>query len=389
MIICDREKCCGCSLCSTICPKNAIEMIEGDDGFFYPKIDETKCVNCGLCKKMCIMNKQQEKQLPIECYAAHHKEQEIERKSASGGVFFSIATSFLKSGGWVCGAIMKKQKGKMIIKHIVSNNIEDIKKMQGSKYVQSNIQEALSDIKDLENKGEKILFCGTPCQCSAVKSKSGKYKKIYFIDLICHGVPSEKMFNDFLNNKLKTNEEIEEYIFRDKTKRRGYISKKTTKKGTKQKTTYTPAYLESFYQLFLTSKIFRENCYNCQFATSKRISDLTIGDYWGIEEEFKELFKIGKMSKEYSWSCILVNNQKGQELIKEYGNDLEIIKSNLESITKYNGQLNCPSKYPKNRNKIFKDYQKFGYEKLEKDFIKNTGLIKYYLLKLRFILLKK
>ena len=194
----NKGECCGCGLCTTVCKKNAIVMKEDSKGFIYPEINEELCIQCGMCTKICSYNSEEIFNTPIESYAALTKNKRVLSKSASGGVFATIAEQFIKSGGWVCGSVMEFKKGIATCYHRVTNKLNDIEKMQGSKYVQSDITDALPEIKQLISKKEKILFCGTPCQVSAVKKMAADYDELYTIDIICHGVPSVHLYNDCL-----------------------------------------------------------------------------------------------------------------------------------------------------------------------------------------------
>lgn len=175
----NKGKCCGCGLCTTVCKKNAIVMKEDSKGFIYPEINEELCIQCGMCTKICSYNSEEIFNTPIESYAALTKNKRVLSKSASGGVFATIAEQFIKSGGWVCGSVMEFKKGIATCYHRVTNKLNDIEKMQGSKYVQSDITDALPEIKQLISKKEKILFCGTPCQVSAVKKMAADYDELY------------------------------------------------------------------------------------------------------------------------------------------------------------------------------------------------------------------
>lgn len=385
MNICDENKCCGCGLCGSICPKDAISMKENKEGFIVPVIDKNKCINCGLCKKMCIMNSDYKFNTPNHCYAAHNTNITEQNRSASGGVFFALAKEFIKEGGYVCGSIMEVQDHDIKIKHIISNKEEDLIKMQGSKYVQSEISHVLNKINELINNGKKVLFCGTPCQNAAVKKKVGENYNLYLVDLICHGVPSEKMFNDYIKINLNKGEKIKQYLFRDKSIKKGFVSKKIIIKKGKEIAKYKPAHLESFYHLFLKSYIYRENCYSCLFAKEERISDITIGDYWGIKDVFKDVLN----DDIHTWSCILVNNQHGQDLINSYGINMRLLDSKLSDIAKYNMQLRRPSPCPNERKEIMEQYTNDGYKSVEKFFRNKIGKIKFYGLSLRFYLIKK
>lgn len=396
MNLCSDNNCCGCGLCASICPKKAIKLKENEDGFIYPYIDDDKCINCGLCKKSCIYQKvlssDEELKIPIKCYAAQNKNKEEEKKSASGGVFYAIAKKVIENDGYVCGAIMDINSNKVSVHHILSNKIDDIKKMQGSKYVQSNIKNIINEVDNKIKNNNIVLFCGTPCQTAAIRQRVGDNDKLFLIDIICHGVPSQKMFNDYLKLKIKDRDKLCEFIFRDKTKKRAKAlsySYSYIHNG-KRKSVYRPAHLESYYELFLESLIYRNNCYNCPFAKEKRVSDITIGDYWGIEKyHSKEELEDKDIGKMRAWSCILVNTKKGEEMIKKYADNLNLLSTKLEDIKRGNSQLNKPSSCDENiRKKYISTYNKKGYKYVDKIYKNNVGKLKYIILLMRYKIFK-
>ena len=375
----NKGECCGCGLCTTVCKKNAIVMKEDSKGFIYPEINEELCIQCGMCTKICSYNSEEIFNTPIESYAALTKNKRVLSKSASGGVFATIAEQFIKSGGWVCGSVMEFKKGIATCYHRVTNKLNDIEKMQGSKYVQSDITDALPEIKQLISKKEKILFCGTPCQVSAVKKMAADYDELYTIDIICHGVPSVHLYNEFLKCKSSKNREICDFLFRDKSKGKGFKAKLVEEINGKKTEKIYPAHLLSYYHYFLKSLIYRENCYVCKYAKEARCSDMTIGDYWGIQKIFEGKIK---MDFDQSWSCVMINDQKGKILLKNTQSAFELVRNQLNDIKQGNAQLSRPSQRTEERERILNLFENKGYKAVEKDFKRKLGL-KYYGLLLR------
>ena len=385
----NKNKCCGCAVCYNVCPQNAIEMKEDKFGFIYPYINEDKCINCGLCKKMCgYQNKNKQLNEPKQVYAAQTKDDDMIMKSASGGIFGELARNVINNNGIVYGAAMIYEKNGVNVKHIRVDKIEDLVKLQGSKYVQSDIQEIYPLIKEDLNNSKIVLFSGTPCQVYALRSyfEFKEYENLFTIDIICHGVPNNKMFNDYLNNlKKHKDEEITEFKFRDKTKEWGLNAAiKINKKGTEIKKIIS-AFDSSYYQLFLDSKIYRENCYECPYAQKNRIGDITIGDYWKIEQEHNEYIEDRVLSLKKGISCIIVNNESGQILLNKFGENILKYSSTFEKVAANNLQLVKPSTMKNDRNVIMNIYSSKGYKDVGK-YYKKKSFIKRKIKRILYML---
>ena len=386
----DKKDCCGCALCFNICPTNAIEMVEDEFGFTYPKIDKNKCIECGLCKKKCIYSSKNKKlNEPIESYVASSKDNELIMKSASGGIFASLARRILQKNGVVYGATLKKVGKEFEVKHIRIENLEGIKEIQGSKYIQSDIRYIYKLIDEDLKKKKKVLFSGTPCQVDAVKQFFNKIneRQLFTIDIICHGVPNIKMFNDYIRVLEKKEKGlIDRFCFRDKTKSWGLYASFNLKRKGKVYKKIKKSYELSFYQLFLDSEIYRKNCYYCPYAGGKRAGDITIGDYWEIEKEHPEYLNLCDIKK--GVSCILINTEQGKELFSMISNDVHCLKSEFSKVKKHNAQLEHPSILKENYEQILKLYKNNGYESIEKYYIKKN-FIKILIKKIWYIIPEK
>lgn len=383
-----KVDCCGCGHCSIKCPKNAIEMKEDEYGYVYPYIHKDICINCGVCKRVCQYNKQRKKcDFDKSAYVAVSKDEQILTTTASGGVFTSIAKSFIEKGGIVYGCALLNEKEKFIVKHIKLETIDELEKIKGSKYVQSDITSVYEEIKEELKKGNKVLFSGTPCQVAAIKEYTND-DNLFTIDIICHGVPNNKMLNDYINyieNKEKIR--IKDFKFRDKSKGWGLNYSYTYKDSDnhKYKKKVKPSFESSYYQLFLDSYTYRDNCYSCKYANENRVGDMTIGDYWGIEIEHKELINKNIYPKK-GVSCVILNSPKGELMFEKYTNDVNSYESKFEKIKIHNHQLNNPSFKPKDRQELLEVYKNYGFSAVEKfydrkNFIKNS--IKRVLYKLK------
>lgn len=220
----DKEYCSGCGACVEICPQNAISMQYDEAGFLYPLIDKKICIDCEACSKMCSF-RNTVKHTNSKCFAGVNIDVSQMMKSTSAGIFAGIASEFLRDG-LVCGAEMKYQKNNsdltlqnIVVEHTLVKDVRELIKLQGSKYVQSNLYACLDELKQALKNGEKVLFSGTPCQVASVKSLFSKYvgTQLYTIDIICHGVPNQQILNDYLIMFQKVHEvTLKELIFRDK-----------------------------------------------------------------------------------------------------------------------------------------------------------------------------
>lgn len=163
-----QSNCCGCTACFNICPNNAIVMENDVYGNLFPKVDSDKCIECKLCEKICPLNNANYKREDKPCYAAYTNNDDLLLKSSSGGIFASIAYNFLFDGGYVCGCATEFIDNEIKVHHIIIDNVEDLYKLQGSKYVQSNLIDVLCKIRDLLKANKKVLFSGTPCQVASL-----------------------------------------------------------------------------------------------------------------------------------------------------------------------------------------------------------------------------
>ena len=324
----EKNKCSGCTACMNICPKQAITMKFDKDGFKFPVINQDKCINCGLCKKTCpVLNKSNNNSIN-ECYVAYTKENKYKDNSSSGGIFPLIANKVLENDGIVIGAAFDKENK---LKHIAINKKEDLISLKGSKYLQSDLGDIFSYIKgNIENK--KILFVGTPCQVAGLKSFLKKdYDNLICIDLICHGVPSPKLFEKYIKElENNQNDKLVKYDFRDKST--GWDSYSNTAIFEKSKKTELQSN-NDYMKLFLSDVALRESCYNCNFKLGNKYSDITLGDFWGVKDYYPDMYNKDGVS------AVIVNTNKGIELINSIKADLVYKICKLDEIVDGNPSL--------------------------------------------------
>lgn len=328
-----KDECCGCSACMNICPKDAIEMIPEDmSGFLYPKVDNSKCIDCNLCIKVCpFLNKSISKDIPddIKIYAAKNKNEITRKSSSSGGVYSLLADYILEKNGVIYGAMYDEN---LRVIHGRAENKWDSERFKGSKYVQSDMMYIYKDVKkDLQN-NKLVLFTGTPCQISGLKKYLGNLvniENLYTQDLVCHGVPSPKIYHDnikYLEKKYESS--ITKINFRGK-KIPGEVQdlEITLKNG--NIVNMLPK-MDLYYSLFQHDIILRPSCYNCKFTSLKRESDVTLADYWGIENIYPQ-FEDHK-----GVSMIILNSEKGKKIFNSINESLDYIETNREQCTQKN-----------------------------------------------------
>lgn len=379
----EKKDCCGCGACEAICPKKAISMKKDEFGFEYPEIDKLKCVKCGLCKDTCAYQNGLKSESIKKCFAASSKEDKVILNSASGGIFTSLAKRFLQDDGIVYGCALEEKDNKLFPHQLRIDAEEDLVKIQGSKYVQSSMRDSYQQVKKDLKENKRVLYSGTPCQIASLKRYlKVEYENLYTIDIICHGTPSVSLFQDyvdFVENKVKG--KVVNIVFRDKSEGWGiflgridYINDKG-----KKKVMYFKTNTSSYYNLFLKSETYRENCYSCKYASDKRVSDITIGDYWGIEKEHPEylLENGGLLNSQKGISFIMVNTLNGEALLEKYKNQFYLLESDFEKAARENNQLKKPSTFSKDRSQIIELYKNEGYKAVDKWFFDKKGIKKY------------
>lgn len=375
------EGCSACGACLAVCRMEAIQMKASTEGFLYPAIQKDKCVDCGKCVWVCTLRAMEEKHQPMEAFAAVGRCDDLVQNSASGGVFASIATQCVNHGGLVAGAIMAAEGETLQVFHTLTDCSAGIAPMQGSKYVQSYAWKCYKEIILAVKQGKEVLFSGTPCQVSAVKRITGNPKNLITMDLICHGVPSLQMLNDYveiLNKRFRG--KTKQILFRDKSTEKSYCASLDIAQKGKLRKLYLKARLMSYYQYFLDGTTQRDSCYCCPYACLNRVSDITIGDYWGMEKHHKKVMEGRNRKVKTHWSCLLVNTPKGKEFLTKYGQCLELYPSKASFAAETNQQLNAPSKKPAERDWILGLYREKGYAAIEREFIRTSGgSLRYFL----------
>ena len=300
--ILDKKECTGCSVCSQVCPHNCIKMIETKEGFHYPVIDEKLCTDCGLCVKKChALNDNFKTDFNQEFYDVRAND-EIRMKSSSGGMFTLIADYVFENNGFVCGASWRKDW--LGVEHIIIDDKKDLGKLRYSKYMESSLGNIFSEIKKLLNDKKLVLFSGTPCQVSALNFYLGRdYENLITVDLLCNSVVPQKVWRKYLLEKFNDTAKIEYISFRDK-KTLGWLGGCFLKSAESE---YIDKKSEDFYmRAFLEHISCKEECIHCKYRKFERAGDITIGDYWGVED-----------NDDKGVSLVLVNSIKGKSIFEK------------------------------------------------------------------------
>lgn len=342
----EYKDCTGCSACMNACAHSAITMKASQEGFLYPSIDKSLCVQCGLCEQVCPVLKliPTDNTANPQAFAMWHNQDRI--LSSSGGAFSAFARNVLAQGGKVFGAAFDED---LNLRHISISSTDELSLLRGSKYVQSNIGSTLKEVKKLLIGGKPVLYCGTPCQIAGLKSFLRKpYSNLLTLDLVCHGVPSSKVFHSYLNKLQKKQGmgKVQGYEFR-RLEGWGFSPSVNVKEKTKKLYGIDNLYMEAFS----ASALFRESCYHCLFAQFPRQGDCSIADFWGIGRHGIP-FKYDVMK---GVSLILANNKQGEDAIKKL-QDSFVVERDLKEALIENYNINHPSKRHPYRDEVIKDF---------------------------------
>lgn len=355
----DLSNCCGCALCEYVCPKNAITM-KMIDGFYYPDINQELCIDCGICQKKCPFNKDKNEQSNCkEAYALKNKNDDVIKKSSSGGIFTALSDYILSLDGYIIGADFDQNMNAI---HTVASTSSERDRMRGSKYIQCDTAGIYYKIKQLLETGKPILFTGTPCQVAAARTAFSGKENIYFVDIICHGVPSPdvwKKYVDFIENKY--NKKLAFYSFRDKEKSgwRNYSAKLTFTDGS---TLSHNNITGSFIELFSYDVCMRESCTKCPFTSLFRYGDITIGDFWGIENIIPEI------SDNKGISAVMLNTQNGENLFSKISSSVDVFACKQTDIAKKQPNLSRPSSFSNKAANFQKDIRIMPFEEILKKY---------------------
>lgn len=353
--ITDKGNCTGCHACASACPKNCIEMVADNEGFLYPIADADLCVNCGLCEKICPIINGVSKNLDNVSFAVVNKDEETRFRSSSGGVFPLLAEQVINNGGVVFGAAFDRDF--MTVEHIAVTKVEDIYRLQGSKYLQSSINDAYRDVRRYLENGIWVYFSGTPCQVAGLYAfLRKKYDNLVTQDCICHGVPSSIVWQKYLKlREIGANAKTRSVIFRYKKNGwRNYSILLEFENGKKYETYHSD---DLYMRGFISNLYLRPSCHACKYKNIERCADITLADFWGVEK------LVPDMSDNKGTSLVICHSEKGMELLKLCKNTV-MDNVNIDYAVQYNpSMIKSAVRHPKraeffeglHNNKI--DYQ--------------------------------
>ena len=376
--LCNYSACTGCAACAAICQLACIVMQPDSEGFLRPNINHSQCTSCHRCSATCpilqleyvgegskdtmlhvsvasAQSVANEKQLPI-VYAAWHLDSSIRYESSSGGVFTALADNILADGGAVAGAAFDDL---LVVRHIIIEKVADLQRLRGSKYVQSEIAPAfLLRMRDLLEQGRKVLFSGTPCEVTGLRSfLNHPYDNLFCCDFICHGVPSPMLFKKYIQKDEVSRKQLTGVTFRDKTN--GWKKFQISRQMQNGKKIIYDSMVDPYMSAFLKDYALRPSCYECHFKSTERVGDLTIADFWGVKKTYPEYDPDDKGT-----SLILVNNKKGSSWLLACHAMLFLGKADIKTAIAGNPSLVRPVSRPAQRDTFYIDLKVFSFTKV-------------------------
>lgn len=353
----EKNKCCGCSACAHACPQNCIQMIEDEEGFLYPTVDQSQCINCGICDQSCPFQTNKQQKQEMKAYAVKAKDYNVRISSSSGGVFTVIAQNVINQGGVVFGAVLSDDCRKVY--HALAVDIKELDRLKGSKYLQSDICDTYDLAKKYLNQGKKVLFSGTPCQISGLKLfLKKKYDNLLTIEIVCHGVPSPLFWRKYVESAETTyKSKLVKINFRAKNE--GWKQFGLEEKYENGTTRFSNLKDNFFLKIFLKNYCLRPSCYECK---TRCVSDLILGDLWGSQEIISE------MDDDKGISLVLINSSLGRSVMEEIEKKVETVEIDLDSAVKYNPSIYSSVPWPNQRGTFFNNLQILSFEKFEKKY---------------------
>lgn len=315
------NSCVGCGLCSEVCPKQCIKIEYDKNGFLQPTIDFEKCVDCGICKNKCPVCKKTDRTEPITAFAVKAKDEESRLKSASGGAAATFAKTVIDNGGCFSGVVYDNEFN---VVHEICDNVQKIDLFRDSKYVQSDMNDIYKKIGGLLNRGKRVFATGTPCQIAALRSCFGSEKdNLILCDFVCNGVPTPNLLKKYITLlEYNENKKVRNIYLRDKTN--GWQKSNVKVEFDDGSSKIISRDNCEFYNVFAFNIALRNSCYNCKFKNFNIASDITIGDYWGIDKKYPEF------NDDKGCSLVMLNTERGRRFFEEAADSFDIIETGTE-----------------------------------------------------------
>lgn len=345
--ITDKKKCCGCTACMNICPRDAIHMEPDSEGFAYPVADSGKCVNCGLCEAVCPVLHNSSHEEETECCIARNRDPAIVSDSTSGGMFTAIAAHFLQRGGVVYGAGYDENM-RVVCKK--ADSLDGIVQMRGSKFVQSDPGNAYTEIRSLLKQGTPVLFSGTPCQVSGLVSfLREKPENLFCLDFVCRGVPSPGLWKNYVD-RMEKKYHSKMVFAKFKNKTYGYHATTMKVDFANGKSWYGSGRIDPMMKAFVNEMASRPSCSSCAFKGVERWSDITMFDCYG----FTKITGLKDDNKGYS--SLLIHTTQGKALFEAIRDQLTVYPAELDKLVDKNGVMVYGSAKPNPKRDLFYEY---------------------------------
>lgn len=362
-----KMKCSGCAACAAICPKQCITMRSDEEGFFYPEIDSSTCIHCNRCEQVCpiiqtrVLQEPNVLKSPV-AYAAYNLDESTRLSSSSGGMFTLLAEKVLQEKGIVFGAAMSEDQHS--VSHIAVENVEDLEKLRGSKYLQSNTDGVYPKVSEELETGRRVLFSGTPCQVEALHTFLGReYENLLCVDLICHGVPSPKVWDKYISYQEDRAGAPARRTF-SRHKKYGWKTFAVLFEFSNNTAYEQILSKDLFMQAFLQNACLRPSCHSCAFKKLNRLSDITLADFWGIQDIAPE------MDDDKGTSLVIVHTAKGQKVFDSLKNEMRFLEVEIAKALAGNPAMTASVPEHKCRRQFFAHLDTMPFDVLVKKYAK-------------------
>lgn len=349
----NKIDCCGCNACAEICPKHCIAIKHDEYGFLYPEVDESLCIECGACERVCPFPASEgDLEYPLKAFAAWANDEKAYERSSSGGAAYVIGHTILSEGGVVYGCASDG----LDIRHVRVDRLEDLPKLQGSKYVQSDVCGLFSQVRTDLKDGRKVVFIGTPCQVAGLKKFIKKVPdNLLLVDLICHGTPSQQMLREHIAH-IVGDKKINKITFR---RGNSYILDiESNGKKIWDANLWESPYKDMYLHAFIKGCNSRPCCHHCTFARPERVSDITIGDFWGLGEGSPR-----PKDSEMGISVILPATEKGLAIMKVIKSQMTLVERPVSEAISGNSQLHEPLGESNDSRRFMQLYPRLSFDR--------------------------